>query len=125
MLDLDTRKLEALERASAVERERTRIAQNIHDDVGASLTRISLLTQSAQNAAAGAPQQLLDRLGVHGQQTIEQAESIKPLALRLAEQQEGDHEGNPPASLEEAPHHGHSCAHDHAPHAGCTHHTHA
>jgi signal transduction histidine kinase/ligand-binding sensor domain-containing protein len=39
--------LERLERESAVERERARIAQNIHDDVGASLTRISLLTQSA------------------------------------------------------------------------------
>jgi signal transduction histidine kinase len=41
-------KLERLERESAVERERTRIAQNIHDDIGASLTRISLLTQSVR-----------------------------------------------------------------------------
>jgi signal transduction histidine kinase len=40
--------LERLERQQAVERERTRIAQNIHDDLGASLTRISLLTQSAK-----------------------------------------------------------------------------
>lgn len=42
------RKLEQVEREHAIERERTRIAQNIHDDLGASLTRISLLTQSAQ-----------------------------------------------------------------------------
>jgi signal transduction histidine kinase/ligand-binding sensor domain-containing protein len=42
-------RLERLEREKAIERERTRIAQNIHDDLGASLTRISLLTQSAQN----------------------------------------------------------------------------
>jgi len=42
-------RLERLEREKAVERERTRIAQNIHDDLGASLTRISLLTQSAQH----------------------------------------------------------------------------
>jgi signal transduction histidine kinase/ligand-binding sensor domain-containing protein len=41
-------KLERLEREQAVERERIRIAQNIHDDIGASLTRISLLTQSVQ-----------------------------------------------------------------------------
>ncbi|MBI3191401.1 MAG: histidine kinase, partial [Pedosphaera parvula] len=35
------------EHARAVEQERARIARNIHDDVGASLTRISLLTQAA------------------------------------------------------------------------------
>jgi signal transduction histidine kinase/streptogramin lyase len=50
------RKLEDLERQSAVERERTRIAQNIHDDLGASLTRISLLTQAAPPDAPGAAQ---------------------------------------------------------------------
>ena len=42
-------RLERLEREKAIERERTRIAQNIHDDLGASLTRISLLTQAAQH----------------------------------------------------------------------------
>lgn len=47
------RQLERLERETAVERERTRIAQNIHDDVGASLTRISLLAQHAQHEVAG------------------------------------------------------------------------
>lgn len=41
------RRLANLERERAVERERARIAQNIHDDVGASLTHISLLTQAA------------------------------------------------------------------------------
>ena len=41
-------KLDRLEREGAIERERTRIARNIHDDLGASLTRISLLTQCAQ-----------------------------------------------------------------------------
>ncbi len=50
------RKLDRLEREGAIERERTRIARNIHDDLGASLTRISLLTQCAQpeDEAAGA-----------------------------------------------------------------------
>ncbi|ATC63732.1 hypothetical protein CMV30_07070 [Nibricoccus aquaticus] len=43
------RRLEGLERERAIERERTRIAQNIHDDLGASLTHISLLTQLAQH----------------------------------------------------------------------------
>ena len=42
------RRLEQLERQRALERERARIARDIHDDLGASLTRISLLSQSAR-----------------------------------------------------------------------------
>lgn len=42
------RKLDQLERQRAIERERARIARDIHDNFGASLTRISLLSQSAQ-----------------------------------------------------------------------------
>jgi signal transduction histidine kinase len=53
-------RLERLEREGAIERERTRIAQNIHDDLGASLTRISLLTQSA--AGDGTTGGLLERI---------------------------------------------------------------
>jgi signal transduction histidine kinase/ligand-binding sensor domain-containing protein len=41
------RKLEVLHRQQAIERERTRIAKDIHDHLGANLTRISLLSQSA------------------------------------------------------------------------------
>jgi ligand-binding sensor domain-containing protein/signal transduction histidine kinase len=41
-------KLERLERQRAVERERARIAKDIHDDLGASLTRITLLSQTAR-----------------------------------------------------------------------------
>lgn len=44
-------KLARLERESALDRERTRIAHNIHDDLGAGLTRISLLTQSGHDKA--------------------------------------------------------------------------
>jgi signal transduction histidine kinase/ligand-binding sensor domain-containing protein len=42
------RKLENVQRQQAIERERTRIAKDIHDHLGANLTRISLLSQSAQ-----------------------------------------------------------------------------
>lgn len=42
------RKLEDIQRQQAIERERTRIAKDIHDHLGANLTRISLLSQSAQ-----------------------------------------------------------------------------
>jgi len=41
------RKLEAAQRLQDIERERTRIAKDIHDHLGANLTRISLLSQSA------------------------------------------------------------------------------
>jgi signal transduction histidine kinase len=41
------RKLGILERQRAVERERIRIARDIHDDLGASLTHITMLSQSA------------------------------------------------------------------------------
>jgi signal transduction histidine kinase len=43
-----SQKLERVERQRALERERTRIAKDIHDDLGASLTRINLLSQSAR-----------------------------------------------------------------------------
>jgi signal transduction histidine kinase/ligand-binding sensor domain-containing protein len=39
-------KLERIERQQTLERERTRIAKDIHDHLGANLTRISLLSQS-------------------------------------------------------------------------------
>ena len=42
------RKLEQLEQQRALERERSRIARDIHDDLGASLTRITLLSQSVR-----------------------------------------------------------------------------
>jgi signal transduction histidine kinase len=43
------RKLELIERQQAIERERARIARDIHDDLGASLTHITMLSQSASN----------------------------------------------------------------------------
>jgi signal transduction histidine kinase len=58
------RKLEELRRQQAIERERSRIAKDIHDHLGANLTRISLLSQSAhgelENPAQAATQ--LDRI---------------------------------------------------------------
>lgn len=42
------RRVELAEQQRSLERERARIAQDIHDDLGASLTRITLLSQSAR-----------------------------------------------------------------------------
>lgn len=50
------RKLERLERQRALERERTRIAKDIHDDLGASLTRINLMSQSARRGMDDVPE---------------------------------------------------------------------
>jgi len=41
------RHLEEVERERSIDRERSRIAQDIHDDIGATLTRITMLSQSA------------------------------------------------------------------------------
>ena len=57
------RKLERIERQRDIERERARIAHDIHDDLGAHLTRITMLSESASGeldnpakAAAGLSQ---------------------------------------------------------------------
>jgi signal transduction histidine kinase/ligand-binding sensor domain-containing protein len=49
-------KLEALEYQRAIERERARIARDIHDDLGASLTRITMLSQSVRGELGHDPQ---------------------------------------------------------------------
>ncbi len=43
-------KVQRLERENALEKERARIAQDMHDDLGAHLTQISLLTELTQQA---------------------------------------------------------------------------
>jgi signal transduction histidine kinase/ligand-binding sensor domain-containing protein len=43
------KRLEQLERQSALERERARIAQDIHDDIGTSLIRIAMFSQPERN----------------------------------------------------------------------------
>jgi signal transduction histidine kinase/ligand-binding sensor domain-containing protein len=46
------RKLSEIEHRHSVERERSRIARDIHDDLGASLTRVTLLSQAALTETA-------------------------------------------------------------------------
>jgi len=46
------RKLERAERQRDIERERSRIARDIHDDLGAQLTRITMMSESARGEVA-------------------------------------------------------------------------
>jgi signal transduction histidine kinase len=52
-------KMEHLEQQRALEKERARIARDIHDDLGASLTRIMLLSQSNQSELADSRQAVI------------------------------------------------------------------
>jgi signal transduction histidine kinase len=47
------KRLAELERQRAIERDRTRIAHDLHDDIGAGLTQLTLLTHSARLMVAG------------------------------------------------------------------------
>lgn len=55
-------KLERLERQRAIEAERTRIANDMHDDLGANLTRITMLSETAR-AEMGNPARVEAGLG--------------------------------------------------------------
>ena len=52
----ERRKLERIKQEAALERERTRIALDIHDDLGASLTRMMLLSHSAMEESCQHPE---------------------------------------------------------------------
>jgi signal transduction histidine kinase/ligand-binding sensor domain-containing protein len=55
------RRIAALERQQDMERERARIARDIHDSLGAGLTRMALMSDLARKAN-GAPESVRDRL---------------------------------------------------------------
>jgi signal transduction histidine kinase len=55
------RRLRRLEQERALERERTRIAQDLHDEMGAKLCRISFLSEHAKRGSSG-PGELQDQI---------------------------------------------------------------
>jgi len=50
------RKLEAMERQQALHAERARIARDLHDDIGSTLTQVALLSELAQSDLASRPE---------------------------------------------------------------------
>jgi signal transduction histidine kinase/ligand-binding sensor domain-containing protein len=71
-------KLERLEQEHAIEHERSRIAKDIHDDLGANLTQIVLLSQRAGSAGSN-PQEAahwLQKIPATARQTIRSLDEI-------------------------------------------------
>ncbi len=66
------RRIQQLERQRAVDNERARIARDLHDDVGASLTQVALLSQLARSSLAKRP----DRAGKHVQEIFDTAKEV-------------------------------------------------
>jgi len=67
-----------LDRQLMLERERTRISQDMHDDVGASLTRISILSELAKNRPdiAGETKQWLTQISDTSRNVMEEMSQI-------------------------------------------------
>ncbi len=66
-------KLEQLRRQQAVERERIRIAKDLHDDLGASLTLIAVLGDLAQNEKTG---ERIERMSGTARQAVKSLDEI-------------------------------------------------
>ncbi|WP_367870893.1 two-component regulator propeller domain-containing protein [Luteolibacter sp. Populi] len=67
-----SRRIQQLERQQAVDNERARIARDLHDDVGASLTQVALLSQLARSSLAKRP----ERASQHVQEIFDTAKEV-------------------------------------------------
>jgi signal transduction histidine kinase/ligand-binding sensor domain-containing protein len=66
-------KMQRLERQHAIERERTRIAKDIHDDLGASLTLIAVLGDLAQKEKSD---ERIEKMSVTARQAVKSLDEI-------------------------------------------------
>jgi len=69
------RRLLRLEAQRATERERRRIAQDLHDDLGTSLTEINLMSELAARPSASA-QEVKDKLGGIAEKSLEMVRAL-------------------------------------------------
>ena len=71
-------RLEGLRQAHALERERARIARDIHDDLGASLTQISILSEKVAEAAVAPadPAHWNQRIAMAARRSIQSLDEI-------------------------------------------------
>jgi signal transduction histidine kinase len=76
------RRLQLAERERAVERERARIAQDLHDELGSSLTRLSLLSDSLKDHK-GDPEQIEVRAAKISQTSTETVRALEEIVWAL------------------------------------------
>lgn len=72
------RRLRLAEHQRAMEKERTRIAQDMHDEIGSKLTRISFLTEMAKAQAETIPQlkQQIDSIALTSRELLKKLDEI-------------------------------------------------
>lgn len=70
------RKIERLERAHAIEKERQRIARDIHDDLGAGLTQILLQSSIASSESSGQTQTDLNQISDNTRELVRKMDEI-------------------------------------------------
>jgi signal transduction histidine kinase len=70
--------MENLQREAALERERARIAKDIHDDLGANLTQIALLSELAQQDGSASPKatERVEKISVTAREVIKSLDEI-------------------------------------------------
>lgn len=71
-------RIKELEREQAIERERSRISKDMHDEVGASLTRISILTELAkkEQAESNKATEIIDKISVIAGNVVDELSEI-------------------------------------------------
>lgn len=72
------RQMAALEMKAAIEQERSRIAKDIHDDLGANLTQITMLSEMGETALSdrGRAAQHFDRIARHARRGVQSLDEI-------------------------------------------------
>src|SRR5204862_4340524 len=69
-------KLRQLEQQHAVEKERTRIAQDMHDDLGARLTSIMMMSTFAQSSRGDEHQSQLQKIFQFSRETVQNLDGL-------------------------------------------------
>ncbi|MFA6542174.1 MAG: two-component regulator propeller domain-containing protein [Bacteroidota bacterium] len=70
------RRIEQLEREKTLERERARISQDMHDEVGSNLTKISILSELANRGSEEEKKKMLEKISMSAREVIDNISHI-------------------------------------------------